>query len=146
MKFSKLSQLFLVSIIGLLVATLMTACQLVSIDYVFVASSAPTATSPDGQIDTYAADSQSGALRKGAATVSAGGVDPVAMAVSSDYTNLYVANAGKQHGGSLRCRLEWGTLREGHDYLNRPPPVSLAVSTGGHISVCCFGHHCSHVD
>ena len=40
MKFSKLSQLFLVSSIGLLVATLLTACQLVTIDYVFVASSA----------------------------------------------------------------------------------------------------------
>ena len=43
MKFSKLSQLFLVSSIGLLVATLLTACQLVTIDYVFVSSSAGTA-------------------------------------------------------------------------------------------------------
>ena len=44
MKFSKLSQLFLVSAIGLILATLLTACQLVTIDYVFVA--APRATRP----------------------------------------------------------------------------------------------------
>jgi hypothetical protein len=38
MKFSKLSQLFLVSSIGLLVAILLTACQIVTVDYVYVAS------------------------------------------------------------------------------------------------------------
>jgi 6-phosphogluconolactonase (cycloisomerase 2 family) len=94
MKFSKLSQLFLVSSIGLLVATLLTACQLVTIDYVFVASSAGSGTSSDGQIETYAVDSQSGALRTGASSVSSGGVNPVSMAVTSDYANLYVANQG----------------------------------------------------
>ena len=62
MKFSKLSQLFLVSSIGLIVATLLTACQLVTIDYVFVAASAGN-TVGGGQIYTYAADSKSGALR-----------------------------------------------------------------------------------
>ena len=35
MKFSKVSQLFLVSIIGLVVASLLTACQIVTIDYLF---------------------------------------------------------------------------------------------------------------
>ena len=63
MKFSKLSQLILVSSIGLLVATLFTACAITTIDYVFVANSTGTGTSNDGQIETYAADSQSGALR-----------------------------------------------------------------------------------
>jgi DNA-binding beta-propeller fold protein YncE len=50
-----------------------------------------------GQIQTYAADSQSGALRTDRAAVSSGGVNPVSMAVTSDYANLYVANAGTQH-------------------------------------------------
>jgi len=44
MKFNKLSQLFLVSIIGLLVATLLTSCAIVTIDYVFVANSAGSGT------------------------------------------------------------------------------------------------------
>ena len=39
MKFSKLRQLLLVSAIGLVVATLFSACQLVTIDYLYVATS-----------------------------------------------------------------------------------------------------------
>jgi hypothetical protein len=54
MKFSKLRQLSPVLSIGLLVATLLTACSITTIDYVFVASSSG--------IQTFAADSQSGAL------------------------------------------------------------------------------------
>jgi 6-phosphogluconolactonase (cycloisomerase 2 family) len=94
MKFSKLSQLFLVSSIGLLVATLLTACQIVTIDYVFVASSAGSGTSSNGQIDIFAVDSESGALRQGAPAADSGGIDPVSLAVTSDYANLYVANQG----------------------------------------------------
>jgi 6-phosphogluconolactonase len=94
MKFSKLSQLFLVSSIGLFVATLMTACQLVTIDYVFVAASAGTSAGSAGQIYTYAVDSESGALRTAAPVISSGGTSPVAMAVTSDDFNLYVANQG----------------------------------------------------
>src|ERR1035441_9101650 len=91
MKFSKLSQLFLVSMIGLLVATLLTACQLVTIDYLFVAGSG---TGSDGQIQVYAVDSESGALRTGATSISSGGASPVSLAATSDYANLYVANQG----------------------------------------------------
>ena len=65
MKFSKLSQLFLVSAIGLILASLLTACQLVTIDYVFVACSAGASPGSAGQIYTFAVDSQSGALRTG---------------------------------------------------------------------------------
>ncbi len=102
MKFSKLSQLFLVSSIGLIVATLLTACQIVTIDYVFVAASAGTSAGSVGQIYTYAADSESGALRTGAPTISSGGSLPVAMAVTPDYANLYVAHQGNTSTASLR--------------------------------------------
>ena len=94
MKFSKLSQLFLVSTIGLLVATLLTACQLVTIDYLFVASSAGSGSGSAGQIQTYAVDSQTGVVRIAAPSVASGGVGPIAMAVTPDYANLYVANQG----------------------------------------------------
>jgi 6-phosphogluconolactonase len=96
MKFNKLSQLFLASGIGLLVATLLTACQLVTIDYLYVAGTAAK-TSSGGGIQVLAVDSQSGALRFAAGTdktdFDAGGSSPVAMATSSDFANLYVANA-----------------------------------------------------
>ena len=90
MKFSKLSQLFLVSTTGLLLASLLTSCEISTIDYVFVADSAGSGTGAAGQIETYAADSETGALRVGPAPVPSGGVNPVALAVTSDYQNLYV--------------------------------------------------------
>ena len=97
MKFSKLSQLFLVSIIGLLVATLLTSCAIVTIDYVFVGNSAGSGAGSAGQIQTFDADSETGALRSGARTVPSGGINPVSMATSSDYANLYVVNEGSNN-------------------------------------------------
>ena len=83
MKFSKLSQLFLVSSIGLLVATLLTACQLVTIDYVYVASSAnlPAAADRSNLRGGFAVRR----IAPGGAAVSSGGAIPVALAVTPDY-------------------------------------------------------------
>src|ERR1700683_2437060 len=89
MKFSKLSQLFLVSIIGLLVAALLTSCAIVTIDYVFVGNAAGSGVGSAGQIQTFNADSETGALRSGAPTVPSGGINPVSMATTADYANLY---------------------------------------------------------
>ncbi len=103
MKFSKPRQLFLLSrvfiipAIGLVLASLLTACQLVTIDYAFVADSAGTSAGSSGQIQTFAIDSESGALREGKPTVSSGGVDPVSMAVTGNYYHLYVANAASNN-------------------------------------------------
>ncbi len=130
MKFNKLSQLFLVSGIGLLVATLLTACQLVTIDYIFLATAAPTANSPDGQIDTYAVDSQSGAIRKGAPTVSSGGITPVAMAISPGYSNLYVAHAGDNTVVHFSVASN-GVLTAKDTVTLSEPPTSLAVNSTG---------------
>jgi len=130
-----LTQLILASAVGLFVATLLAACQLVTIDFVFVASSAAPAGSSNGQIDTYAVDSQSGALRKGAATVSSGGVDPVAMAVSADYTNLYVGHAGDNTIVHFSIANN-GVLTSKDTVTLSGPPTALAVdSTGTYLYV-----------
>jgi 6-phosphogluconolactonase (cycloisomerase 2 family) len=124
MKFSKSSQLFLVSSIGLLVATLLAACSTNTVDYVFV-TSAPT--SGNGQIYTFDADSESGALRSGPAAVSSGGIDPVAMAVTSDYANLYVAN--KTTGNVVHFTIgSNGVLTEAGS-VTIAAPVALAVNS-----------------
>jgi len=127
MKFSKLSQLFLVSSIGLLVATVFTACSITTIDYVFVACSAGSGTSSAGQIQTYAVDSQSGALRTGAPTVASGGVNPISMAVTSDYANLYVANTGNRSIVHFAIGLN-GVLTSKDTITISGTPVSLAVN------------------
>jgi 6-phosphogluconolactonase len=130
MKFSKLSQLFLVSSIGLLVATLLTACQLVTVDYVFVTNSAGSGTTGDGQIETYAVDGESGALRKGAPAVSCGGVNPIAMAVTPDYSNLYVANRGDDTVVHFAVASN-GVLTSKDTITLSTPPASLAVNAAG---------------
>ncbi|MGA2673245.1 MAG: beta-propeller fold lactonase family protein [Terracidiphilus sp.] len=122
MKFSKLSQLFLVSTIGLFVATLLTACEIVTIDYVFVASSSG--------IETFAIDSESGALRTGAANVTAGVSSPVAMAVSADYANLYVANQGNNTVVHYAIASN-GVLTQKDTITAASSPVSLAVNAAG---------------
>jgi 6-phosphogluconolactonase (cycloisomerase 2 family) len=130
MKFSKLSQLFLVSTIGLILATYLTACNIITIDYVFVAASASNTAGSDGQIYTYAADSESGALRKGPATVSSGGSAPVAMAVSSDFYNLYVANQGNNSVVHFSIASN-GVLTKKDSITTSTAPVSLAVNKAG---------------
>jgi 6-phosphogluconolactonase (cycloisomerase 2 family) len=134
MKFSKLSQLFLVSAIGLLVATYFSACALVTIDFVFVACSAGAGTSSAGQIQVFAADSQSGALRTGAPTVSSGGVNPVSMVVTSDFKNLYVAHQGTlSSGGSIvHFAISMnGTLTAKDTVTLSDTPVYMAVNSVG---------------
>ena len=129
MKFSKLSQLLLVSSIGLLVATLFSACAITTIDFVYVACSAGSGTSSAGEIQTYAVDSQSGALRTGQPTVSSGGVNPISMAVTSDYANLYVANASAGHNSIVHFAIGLNGVLTAKDTLNiTGTPVSIAVN------------------
>jgi 6-phosphogluconolactonase (cycloisomerase 2 family) len=122
MKFSKPSQLFLVSSIGLLVATLLTACSITTIDYVFVATSAG--------IETYDVDSQSGALRTGAATVTSGVNSPIAMAVTADYASLYIANKGDRTIVHYSISMN-GVLTKMDSVTASATPVALAVNAGG---------------
>ena len=127
MKFSKLSQLALVSTIGLLVASLLTACQLVTIDYVFVADSAGSGTGSAGQIEAFAADSQSGALRKAGTAVPSGGTKPVAMAVTSNFYSLYVANQGNNSVVHFGVAINGG-LTSLDTITTTDTPVSIAVN------------------
>ena len=128
MKFSKLSQLLLVSAIGLIVATLLTSCEIVTIDYVYVASSVSVGGA--GQIQTYDTDSKSGALRYGSAAVPSGGTLPVAMAVDSVYQNLYVANQGNSSVVHFTVAGN-GVLTQADSITAFNNPVALAVNTAG---------------
>ena len=106
MKLNKVSQLVLVSAIGLAVATLLSGCIIVTIDWVFVADSVNNTPGSAGQIEAFATDSQTGALRPAAAPppcrAAARSLFPWWRA--SDYTDLYVANRGNSTDGSFRHR------------------------------------------
>jgi 6-phosphogluconolactonase len=138
MKFSKLSQLILVSAVGLVVAVFLTACQLVSIDYVFVADSAGNTVGSAGQIETFAVDAHSGALRIVAPAVSSGGVKPVSMAVSGNFYHLYVANASSNNVVHFTIA-DSGVLTKGDSIALPAPPVAVAVSADSKYLYVVYG-------
>jgi len=97
MKFKKTSQLLLVSAAGLGVAGLLTACsqltETLTIAFVYVSSAKAAGPDSYGQVDVFEINSQSGHMRQiPTSPFPSGGRNPVAEAVSSDATNLYVVN------------------------------------------------------
>jgi DNA-binding beta-propeller fold protein YncE len=135
MKFRKLRQLVVVSAIGLGVATLFSGCQLVTIDYLFVATSASTLsgsnkTCPNGAIESYAVDSQSGAIRAGSPSVCSGGSTPNVLAVSPGYQNLYVANQVDKNIVHFSLAAN-GVLTNKDTVTLADPVTAMAVSPDG---------------
>jgi len=93
MKFNKSSQLLLVSAASLLAAVLITACGTATVDFVFVTSAKAAGTNNYGEIDVFEINGVSGAMRQiPSSPFPSGGRNPVAEAVSSDNTMLYVVN------------------------------------------------------
>ena len=93
MKFNKSSQLLLVSAASLLAAGLLTACGTATVDFVYVASSQAAGSNNYGEINVFEINADSGFMRQiPTSPFPSGGRKPVAEAVSSDYTNLYVVN------------------------------------------------------
>lgn len=88
MKFKKLGQATLVLAGAFLAASLFTACNPVTIDFVYVTGS----KADPGQVETFEIDRVSGALSQIGSIVSSGGSNPVSMAISQLYHNIYVVN------------------------------------------------------
>ena len=143
MKFNKLRQLMLVSAIGLVVATLFSGCQLVTIDYVFVATSeikigSSVSACPAGEIETFAVDSESGAIRTGALQVCSGGTTPTALAISPGYQNLYVANQVDMNIVHFAVASN-GALTKKESVSFATTPVAMAVSPDGNTLYAVSG-------
>jgi 6-phosphogluconolactonase (cycloisomerase 2 family) len=130
MKLSKLSRTILVSSAGLVLATLLTSCEIVTIDYLFLANSAGSGSSTSGQIQTYDVDSQSGAIRNGAGPVSSGGNNPVAIAITADYDNLFVVNQASNNVVHFSIA-DSGVLTQKDMVTTSPSPTFIAVNTAG---------------
>ncbi len=96
-KLNKPGQLLLVAAASLGVATLMTACSqltaTLTVDFVYVTSAKAAGPDNYGQVDVFEINSESGHMRQiPTSPFPSGGRNPVAEAVSSDNTNLYVVN------------------------------------------------------
>ncbi len=130
MKFNKSSQLVLVSAACLLAAGLVTACGTLTVDFVFVTSSKAAGTNNYGQVDVFEINQQSGVMRQiPTSPFPSGGRDPVAEAVSTDQTNLYVVN---QDDNSI---VQFVIGNDGKIYpqntVNTPGIFPLAVAVNG---------------
>ncbi len=88
MKFKKLGQATLVLAGAFAAAGLFTACNPVTIDFVYVTGS----KADPGQVETFEIDRVTGALSQIGTIVSSGGTKPVSMAISQLYHNVYVLN------------------------------------------------------
>jgi 6-phosphogluconolactonase len=92
-----LGQLLLVSAASLGVAGLLTACSqltaTLTVDFVYVTSAKAAGPDSYGEVDVFEINSESGHMRRiPTSPFPSGGRNPVAEAVSSDNTNLYVIN------------------------------------------------------
>jgi 6-phosphogluconolactonase (cycloisomerase 2 family) len=93
MKFSRSSQLVLVAAASLVAASLITACETLTVDFVFVASSRAAGPNNYGEINVFEINSESGRMRQiPTSPFPSAGRNPVAEAVSADYLNLFVVN------------------------------------------------------
>jgi 6-phosphogluconolactonase (cycloisomerase 2 family) len=93
MKLNKPSQLALVAAVSLLAATMLTACETLTVDFVFVTSAQAAGTNNYGEVDVFEINSESGQMRQiPTSPFPSGGRNPVAEAVTTDNTNLFVVN------------------------------------------------------
>ena len=89
MKLNKSSQLLLVSAVSLLVASVLTACGTLTVDFVYVTSAKAAGPNSYGEVDVFEVNSESGFMRPiKTSPFPSGGRNPVAEAVSPDDTNL----------------------------------------------------------
>jgi len=85
--------LLLVASASLAAASLITACETLTVDFVFVASARAAGANNYGEINVFEINSESGRMRQiPTSPFPSEGRDPVAEAVSADYQNLFVVN------------------------------------------------------
>src|ERR1035438_10207794 len=130
MKFNRSSQLMLVSAASLLVASLVTACATLTVDFVFVSSAKAAGPDNYGQVDVFEVNSESGAMRQiPTSPFPSGGRNPVAEAVSSDNTNLYVVN--RDDNSIVQFIIGNDGKLYPQNTVNTPGIYPLAVSVNG---------------
>jgi 6-phosphogluconolactonase len=93
MKWNKTSQLLLASAASLAAAGFLSACATLTVDFVFVPSAKAAGVNNYGEMDVFEVNSESGYMRQiPTSPFPSGGRNPVAEAVSTDNTSLYVVN------------------------------------------------------
>ncbi len=127
MKFSRSSQLVLVAAASLLAATFVTACETLTVDFVFITSAKAAGAENYGEINVFEINSESGRMRQiPNSPFPSAGRNPVAEAVSADNQNLFVAN----HDDNTIVQFIIGTDGKLYPFntINTPGIFPLAVA------------------
>lgn len=134
MRLKKTSQLMLAAAASLLAAGTLTACNQITgtltVDFVYVTSAAAAGPDSYGEVDVFEINSESGHMRQiPTSPFPSGGRNPVAEAVASDQTNLYVVN---QDDNTI---VQFVIGNDGKLYpqntVNTPGIFPLGVAVGG---------------
>jgi len=120
--------LVLVAAASLAAASLITACETLTVDFVFVASSKAAGANQYGEINVFEINSESGRMRQiPTSPFPSAGRNPVAEAVSADNQNLFVVN---QDDNTI---VQFDIGSDGKLYpnntLNTPGIYPLAIAT-----------------
>jgi 6-phosphogluconolactonase (cycloisomerase 2 family) len=130
MKFNRPSQLMLLSVASLMVATLVTACGTLTTDFVFVTSSKAAGTNNYGEINVFEINSESGFMRQiPTSPFPSDGRNPVAEAVAPDNQNLYVVN--RDDNTIVQFNIGNDGKLYPHDTVNTPGIFPMAVAVNG---------------
>jgi len=85
--------LLLIAAASLVAASLITACETLTVDFVFVASAKAAGANNYGEIDVFEINSESGRMRQiPTSPFPSEGRNPIAEAISADFQNLFVVN------------------------------------------------------
>jgi 6-phosphogluconolactonase (cycloisomerase 2 family) len=120
--------LLLVAAASLAVASLITACETLTVDFVFVASTRAAGANNYGEIDVFEINSESGRMRQiPTSPFPSEGRNPVAEAVSADDQNLFVVN----HDDNTIVQFIIGNDGKLYPYntVNTPGIFPLAIAT-----------------
>jgi len=134
MKFNKVGQVSLLSGVALILATAFTACNPVTIDYLYVAGSKAT----PGQIQVFEVDRVTGALSTigsnlSDSIVSSGGNNPISAVPSPNGRSLFVANQASNN--VVQFTIASSGLPSSPNIVplssEGNTPVAIAVNPGG---------------
>lgn len=130
MTFNRSSQLLLVSAASLLAAGLLSACGTLTVDYVYVTSALAAGPNSYGEIDVFEVNSESGKMRTiPTSPFLSGGRNPVAEAVSTDHSSLFVVN--KDDNTIVRFVIGHDGKLYPNQTVNTPGIYPMAVTVAG---------------
>jgi 6-phosphogluconolactonase len=119
--------LLLIAAASLLAASLLTACETLTVDFVYIACAKAAGANNYGEIDVYEINSESGRMRPiPTSPFPSLGRDPVAEAVSADNQNLFVVN--QLDNTIVQFAIGTDGKLYGNNTINTPGIYPLAVA------------------